>query len=113
MVDIAFTDPLLELKNKANEYISVENALHLISKKLGCSIAVAAEIILLKLPDENDWHGNPINPSFFGKKVGVSTFSYCDDRPMLRTMLLNIIENNPNAFAVDEPPTDFDDDIPF
>lgn len=108
-----FTDPLTELKKKANEYISVEDALHLISKKLGCSLAVAAELILSKLPDEYDWNGNPVNPPFFGKMAGIATFSHCDEGPVVRTMLLNIIENNPDAFEVNEPSIDFNDDIPF
>lgn len=103
MVDMVSIDPLIELKKKANEYISVEDAIYIISKKLDCSLAVAAEIILSKLPDENDWNGDPINPPFFGVKVGIATFSHCDNRPLVRKMLLNVMENDSYAFEEDIP----------
>ena len=113
MVDTIPIDPLSELKKKANELITVEDTLYIISKKLGCSRVYAAEIILSKLPDEKDGNGHSINPSFFGRKVGIATFSHCDDRPLIRKMLLSIIEGDSYAFEESEAPIDFDDDIPF
>ncbi len=114
------SDPLSELKLKAKEFISVQEAISAISNKLDCPYSIAAEIILSKLPDEKDCDGNSINPVFFGKKVGIATFSHCDDRPLIRSMLLSIIENDSYAYidnpvvSINEPPMDFDDtDIPF
>ncbi|HDS1115212.1 hypothetical protein OCJ35_25130 [Pluralibacter gergoviae] len=106
-------NPLSELRDKAKDYISVEDALHIISKKLDCSLTTAAEIILHKIPDDSDWNGDAINPSFFGKKLGTATFLHCDNRPLVRSMLMAIINDEATAFVKIEEPTDFDLDIPF
>lgn len=115
MKNLITSDPLDELKRKANKFVSIEEVLQIISSKLDCSRKIAAEIILSKLPDEYDHDNNSINPSFFGKKLGVATFSYCDDRPSVRSMLLSILEDDKYAFEEEIPPTDFSDfsDIPF
>ncbi|HDT2998926.1 TPA: hypothetical protein QHL53_001123 [Proteus mirabilis] len=112
MKNLTTSDPLEELKRKANNFISIEETLQIICSKLDCSRKIAAEIVLSKLPDEYDYDNNPINPSFFGKKLGVATFSYCDNRPSIRSMLLSILEDDKYAFEEEVPPIDFSD-IPF
>ncbi|WP_340618343.1 hypothetical protein [Xenorhabdus entomophaga] len=114
MNDIITSDPLSELKKKASEFLSIEEVLNIISNKLECSRAVAAEILLSKLPDEYDYDNNSINPPFFVKKIGIATFPYCDGRPLIRSILLSIVEGDPYIYE-EEPltaPMDFDD-IPF
>ncbi|CAK7044597.1 hypothetical protein [Morganella morganii] len=112
MKNIATLDPIEDLRRKANQFVSVEEVLTIICSKLDCSRKVAAEIVLSKLPDEYDHDNRPINPLFFGKKLGIATFSYCDNRPLVRDMLLSIIQDDQYAFEKEVLPTDFDD-IPF
>ncbi|RKE90656.1 hypothetical protein [Xenorhabdus ehlersii] len=52
MSNVFLADPLSELKNKAKDFVSVEDALNIICEMLDCSLVTAAEIILLKLPDD-------------------------------------------------------------
>lgn len=114
MKDNNAVDPILELKAKARNFISLEATLSIISEKLGCSLSTAAEIILSKIPDEYDWNDNLINPSFFGKKLGIATFSHCNDRPSLRNLLKSVLEEDPYAFEeITTDSNDFDSDIPF
>ncbi|MBW5852516.1 hypothetical protein ACVSUJ_18570 [Yersinia enterocolitica] len=102
-------DPLAELKEKAKELISVGDVLFIISQKFSCSLTEAAEILLFRLPCENDFYGRPINPSFFGKKVGLGTFVHCEYTSSVRRLLLDIIENRYRAFNIYSD----DDDVPF
>ncbi|CDM90180.1 MULTISPECIES: hypothetical protein [Xenorhabdus] len=104
MNNVFLADPLSELKSKAKDFISIEDTLNIICEMLDCSLVTAAEIILLKLPDDRDWNNSPVNPPFFGEKLGIATFSYCDNRPLIRELLKNIIENDPFSF---------EDSIPF
>ncbi|SFO12007.1 hypothetical protein [Xenorhabdus japonica] len=69
MNNVFLADPLSELKSKAKDFISIEDTLNIICEMLDCSLVTAAEIILLKLPDDRDWNNSPVNPPFFWGKI--------------------------------------------
>ncbi|CRL45791.1 hypothetical protein SGGMMB4_03843 [Sodalis glossinidius str. 'morsitans'] len=98
--EVINSDPLAELQKKAEEFISIKEVLSLFCKKLGCNVETAAEIIISKLPNDNDFHGQPINLGFFGEKIGTATFVPCEHEPSLRQLLIDIVRGDESAFAI-------------
>jgi len=97
-------DIIKKIEEAKNNLISVEDTLNLLMKKYDCSIEYAAEILLAFLPEEEkDFKGNPINPSFFGEKLGISRFSHIPHYPNIYKMLEDIIAHNDSAFDTDIP----------
>jgi len=97
-------DVIKKIEEAKNNLISVEDTLNLLMKTYDCSIEYAAEILLAILPEEKkDYRGNPINPSFFGEKLGKSRFSYISHQPNIYKMLEDIIAHNDSAFDTNIP----------
>lgn len=97
-------DPIKQLEMAKANLISVEDVLLLLMDKYNCSIEYAAEILLAKLPEQqNDFYSNPLNPPFFGKKIGIARFSYIPNDPNIYQMLEDVIAHNDSAFDCDIP----------
>lgn len=98
--EVINSGPLAELQKKGEEFISIKEVLSLICEKLGCNVETSAEIILSKLPNDNDFHGQPINLGFFGEKIGTATFIYCEHEPSLRQLLIDIVRGDVSALSI-------------
>lgn len=97
-------DVIKKLEEAKNNLISIEDTLTLLMKKYNCSIEYAAEILLSMLPEQAyDFRSNPINPPFFGEKIGISRFVYIAHHPNIYKMLEDVIAHNDDAYDLDVP----------
>lgn len=97
-------DVIKKIEEAKNNLISIEDTLTLLMKKYNCSIEYAAEVLLSMLPkQEHDFRGNPVNPTFFGEKIGISRFTYIANNPNIYKMLEDVIAHNDSAYDLDIP----------
>ncbi|WP_168393202.1 hypothetical protein [Erwinia amylovora] len=99
MNQINSIDLIKDLESKSKKYMCLADVLIYLSLKLNCDVAVAAEILLSRIPLEQG-----INPSFFGQIIGMATFRQSPNDPLLSDLLENVITGtdgtpDENAFA--------------
>ncbi|OFS12441.1 hypothetical protein [Hafnia sp. HMSC23F03] len=93
MSQIDGADLINELEAKSTKYMCLADVLLLFSQKLNCDVGVAAEVLLSRMPLEQD-----INPPYFGQKIGIATFKRSDGLPLLSSLLEDIIIGKSDVF---------------
>lgn len=103
--------PIDNLRKAQENLITIEDTLLFLQKKYSYSRKEAAEVLFHLLPDEENFRGQFMNPSFFGKKIGIATFSHVVYEPNIYQLLRDIIADKDCAFEA--LPISDDSDVPF
>ena len=107
-------DAIKELEEAKKKLISVEDTLLLISKRFDIDRITAAEYLLMKFSENFNFNNCYGNPPYFGKRLGIATFTHVEKDIFIDVMLKRIIENDSTAFEKEmNIPNDWDSDIPF